>query len=351
MKIDISIDRLLRSNIKSMQPYSSARDEFKLNSSSMVFLDANENPYETSTNRYPDPIQLKLKQKISDIKGQSPKNLLLGNGSDEVLDLIFRAFCEPYTDKVILVPPTYGMYEVLANLNAVKVLKTPLNERFELNVDSILKMQDETTKLLLLCLPNNPTGNSFNTTEVEKLISEFEGLVVLDEAYIDFSAQESWLSRLEEFPNLIITQTLSKAYGLAGIRIGLCFASEYIIKVLNSIKPPYNINSLSQTKALNRLDQMEHVQDEIKSIINQRNWLFQQLNEISFIQHCFASDTNFILVKVDRANYRYVQLLENGIVVRNRSNEYLCDNCLRITVGTQLENIKLIQTLKRLENL
>ena len=344
----MNIQDLIRDNIKALKPYSSARDEYKDASSNMVFLDANENPYNNGVNRYPDPQQSNLKNVLAQQKGISKDNILLGNGSDEVLDLILRVFCEPNKDKIITLPPTYGMYEVLANVNAVDVIKINLSESFQPKVDDILNSADQYSKILFLCSPNNPSGNSFNIKNVERLLLNFNGIVVTDEAYIDFSDQKSWLSRLEEFPNLIITQTLSKAYGLAGIRLGICFASQEIISVLNKIKPPYNINELTQQKALERLSIPEDVKNEIQNILQQRNWLAEKLKNIAFVEIIYPSDANFLLVKVDNAIKRYDQLIQKGIVVRNRTNQSGCENCLRFTIGTKTENEKLITTLKTL---
>ena len=344
----MNIDSLIRDNIKALKPYSSARDEFKEFSSDIVFLDANENPFENGVNRYPDPQQLSVKAKLSEIKGIPSEHILLGNGSDEVLDLIFRVFCEPNKDNIITLPPTYGMYSVLANTNAVGIKEVPLNEDFQPNVDAILKTADANSKLLFLCSPNNPTANSFDAKKVEDLIRNFEGIVVIDEAYIDFSNQESWLSRLNEFPNLIVTQTLSKAYGMAGIRLGICFASEEIINALNKIKPPYNVNQLTQTKAFERLIKIDDVNKEIEAILNERKRLIDKLNSISFVEQIFPSDANFVLVKVDNATGRYNELVKKGIVVRNRTNQPGCENCLRFTIGTEKENMRLIEILKKM---
>lgn len=346
---DFNIHNIIRSNIKAMKPYASARDEYEDTSGEMVFLDANENPFENGMNRYPDPQQKRLKAQLSLLKGVSEEQILLGNGSDEILDLIIRAFCEPNKDQIITLPPTYGMYEVLANLNAIEIIKIELNSDFQPRVDTILKAQNNRTKLLVLCSPNNPTSNSFNSERIQKLVSGFNGIVVIDEAYIDFSNEESWIKFLAKFPNLIVTQTLSKAYGMAGIRLGICYASKDIISILNSIKPPYNVNALTQQKALERLLKPQEVISEIKSIIQQREWLKLELETISLIEKIFPSDSNFLLVKVDDATNRYNELIKNGIVVRNRTNEPLCENCLRLTVGTEQENIKLITALKQLK--
>ena len=339
---------LVRPNIKKMQPYSSARDEFKEGSESFVFLDANESPVDNGINRYPDPQQKKLKEVISKRKGIDSHQLLLGNGSDEVLDLLFRAFCEPNIDNVITLPPTYGMYAVLANLNAVENREVLLGSNFEPNVDGILKAIDDRTKIVFLCSPNNPTGNTFSRERIEKILSSFSGLVVIDEAYIDFSEKKSWLSELESYPNLIICQTLSKAYGMAGLRIGSLFASAGIISILNKIKPPYNINVLSQEKAFEELLNLNKLKNTIISIKEEKEKLIKVLLEVNFVKKVYPSDTNYLLVEVDNALKRYDQLLKNGIVVRNRSSQPLCSNCLRISIGTSEENDKLIQIIKQL---
>ena len=342
------IENLIRENIKSLKPYSSAREEFKNSASNLVYLDANENPFDTGLNRYPDPQQNLVKAALAKIKNVSREQLLLGNGSDEVLDLIFRVFCEPKVDTVIALPPTYGMYEVLANTNDVGLIKISLLDNYQPNVDEILKAQNSQTKLLFLCSPNNPTANSFNADKIETLIKKFTGIVVIDEAYIDFSSQESWIGRLNEFPNLIVIQTLSKAYGLAGIRLGACYSSTKIISVLNKIKPPYNVNQLTQQTALKALQNSIKTNNEIAIIISERNKLKTDLEEISFIMKVYPSDANFLLVKVDNAIVRYNQLVEYGIIVRNRTNQPICENCLRFTVGTKEENKKLMKTLKLL---
>ena len=342
----MEIKDLIRENIKSLEAYSSARDEFKAMSSEFVFIDANENPFDTGLNRYPDPQQNLVKEALSKLKGISKEQILLGNGSDEVLDLIFRVFCEPREDNVIVLPPTYGMYEVLANINAIELVKIPLVENFQPNVKEIVKVQDAKTKVLFLCSPNNPTANSFDASSIETLIKEFNGIVVIDEAYIDFSIEDSWLGRLDEFPNLIVTQTLSKAYGLAAIRLGICYASKEIISILNKIKPPYNVNQLTQDVALQSLLNQEKVKNEIAAIISERNQLIRDLENVEIVEKVYSSDANFLLVKVDDANLRYKQLVKLGIIARNRTTQILCDNCLRFTVGTADENKKLINTLK-----
>lgn len=344
----MNIQNFVRDNINQLKPYSSARDEFKDTSADMVFLDANENPFNSGFNRYPDPQQNKLKEALSKLKAISKEQILLGNGSDEVLDLILRVFCNPNKDNVITLPPTYGMYEVLANINSVAVTKVVLSKDFQPKVNAILKAATPTTKILFLCSPNNPSANSFNSNKVEELIKRFNGIVVIDEAYIDFSEHQSWLSRLDDFSNLIVTQTLSKAYGMAGIRLGMCYASKEIIALLNKIKPPYNINILTQEKALEQIQnpsQLEHLVEVIKA---QRKIVIDQLQQLSFVNTIYPSDANFLLVQVDDATQRYAQLIKMGIVVRNRTNQPLCKNCLRITIGTKQDNIKLLNALKSL---
>ena len=335
MKKKFNINNFTRENIKFLKPYSSARDDYKdATSKEMVFLDANENPFENGVNRYPDPHQNNVKELLSKIKRINKENIFLGNGSDEVLDLIVRAFCEPNKDNLITLPPTYGMYTVLADINAIENRKVLLDNDFQPIVNQILNQADSNSKILFLCSPNNPTGNSMHTSSIEKLLLKFNGIVIIDEAYIDFSEQKSWLTRLEEFPNLIVAQTLSKAYALAGIRIGACYASKEIITILNTIKPPYNINELSQQKAISKLQKMEEIKNEVAQLISERKRLKKELECcVNYIEKVYPSDGNFLLIKVDDATVRYNQLLEYGIVVRNRTTEPLCDNCLRISVG------------------
>ena len=344
----MNIQGLLRDNIRDLKPYSSARDEYKDTSDNMVFLDANENPFNTSVNRYPDPQQNSVKDILVGQKGIAKENILLGNGSDEVLDLIFRAFCNPSKDNIITLPPTYGMYEVLANVNAVEIIKVNLSENFQPQVDKILDSTNKFSKVLFLCSPNNPSGNSFNPIEVERLLKEFKGVVVIDEAYIDFSEQNSWIQRLEEFPNLIVTQTLSKAYGMAGIRLGICYASQEIITILNKIKPPYNVNILTQDKAIEQLLKTSVLEHQIFAIKYQREVLEVEIEKLDFVMKIYPSEANFLLVKVDDANKRYNQLIAKGIVIRNRTTQPLCENCIRITVGTKQDNQELIKALKLL---
>jgi histidinol-phosphate aminotransferase len=346
MENSFDINNLVRENVKTMKPYSSARDEFKdFDVAQMVFLDANENPYQNGVNRYPDPQQTSVKAVLAKQRNLKTNQVLLGNGSDEVLDLLFRAFCEPKTDNVITLPPTYGMYGVLANINAVENREILLSQSFQPDVDQILKKVDANTKMIFLCSPNNPTGNSFDDESVVTLLKNFSSLVVIDEAYIDFSKKPSWLNELDEYPNLIITQTLSKAYGLAGIRLGICYASASIIAVLNKIKPPYNVNELTQQRALERLADKERIQFEIGSIVEQRDDLLKLLQEVKFVSKIYPTEANFVLVEVDDANKRYKELINKGIVIRNRTTQPLCENTLRLTIGTVEENKKLMEAL------
>lgn len=341
------INTLVRENVKTLKPYSSARDEFEdFDTADMVFLDANENPFENGVNRYPDPQQNNVKQVLAKQKGINLNQILLGNGSDEVLDLLFRAFCEPKKDNIISLPPTYGMYSVLANINDVENKEVLLSEDFQPKVDQILEAVNVNTKILFLCSPNNPTGNSFSDESVVALLQNFKGLVVIDEAYIDFSKKDSWINELDEYPNLVITQTLSKAYGLAGIRLGICYASAAVISVLNKIKPPYNVNELTQQRAGLRLKETAKINTEIAAIIVQREQLLKVLLNVKFVEKIYPTEANFILVKVDDANKRYDELIAKGIVIRNRTTQPLCENCLRLTIGTEAENKKLIEALR-----
>ena len=343
--MSFDINNIVRENVKKMKPYSSARDEFQDFTQEMVYLDANENPYSNGFNRYPDPQQKDLKAEIAAIKDVYAENILLGNGSDEVLDLVFRAFCEPNKDNVITLPPTYGMYGVLANINAVENREVLLTNDFQPNVDTIFNAVDKNTKIIFLCSPNNPTGNSFSDESVLKILNNFNGLVVIDEAYIDFSKNKSWLVELSEFPNLIITQTLSKAYAMAGLRVGILYASKDVLMVLNKIKPPYNMNVSSQENAIRKLLQGTF-KPQLKKILLERKKLKTALLNFSFIKKIYPTDANFFLIKVDDADKRYQQFIDKGIVVRNRSTQPLCENCLRITIGTKEENLNLIETLK-----
>ncbi|SMG22796.1 histidinol-phosphate transaminase [Sphingobacterium psychroaquaticum] len=347
MKGSFNLNALLRDNIKKLVPYSSARDEFKGEAS--VLLDANENafgsPYREDFHRYPDPLQHRVKEKLSKIKGVPAANIFLGNGSDEAIDLLYRAFCTPGKDNVILVPPTYGMYEVSANINDVAYRKVNLTPDYQLDLDGIAEAIDSQTKLIFICSPNNPTGNSLNRTDIETILVNFDGLVVVDEAYINFSKQPSFTKDLSEFPNLVILQTLSKAWGLAALRLGMAFASEEIITVFNKIKPPYNINQATQNIVLEALDNVDQVNSWIQEIVAEREKLSATLADIAQVAHITPSDANFILVKLEEPRALYNFLVSKGIIVRDRSKVELCEGCLRLTVGTPAENEELVSAV------
>ena len=347
-----NIDSLVRENIKSLNPYSSARTEYSGDAS--VFLDANENSYgsplDENFNRYPDPLQWELKEALSKIKGMPPKNIFVGNGSDEVIDLAFRIFCEPASDNVIICPPTYGMYKVCANINNVTVKEINLTLDFQLDVDRILEQIDSRTKLLFICSPNNPTGNNLNRTDIETLLNNFSGILIIDEAYINYSKQKTFLQELTEYENLLVMQTLSKAWGLAALRLGLAFASEKIIDLFNRVKPPYNINLASQQLGIKALEGINEVNANIKTTVVQRELMEQDLMKFDFIEKIYPSDANFILIKTKNADKLYQYLSGKKIIVRNRSRESLCENCIRVTVGTPMENMTLIEALKNYKN-
>jgi histidinol-phosphate aminotransferase len=347
-----NIDNLLRENIKKLTPYSSARDEYQGEAS--VFLDANENAYGSPLaqqfNRYPDPLQYEVKKRLTEIKGVPPRNIFIGNGSDEAIDILFRSFCNPGVDNVILVPPTYGMYEVSANINDIEARKVLLTEDYQLNLEGIAEAIDERTKLIFICSPNNPTGNSINREDIETLLANFNGIIVVDEAYINFSRQKSFIQELTEYANLVVMQTLSKAWGLAGLRVGMAFASEEIIRVMNKVKPPYNVNESSQQLALEALANVAQVNNWIKETLTQRDRLVLALKEFDFVVDIYPSDANFILVKTNDANGIYDYLVSKGIIVRNRSKVELCEGSLRITVGTPEENSVLLETLNNFNN-
>jgi histidinol-phosphate aminotransferase len=344
----MDINELQRENIKNLKPYSTARDEYKGQAS--VFLDANENSYgsplEKNYNRYPDPLQLDLKDAISKIKGVPIENTFLGNGSDEAIDLLYRAFCEPGKDNVIILPPTYGMYEVSANINNVEIRKINLLPNFQLDLDGIAEAVDENTKLIFICSPNNPTGNSIVRTDIETVLANFKGLVIIDEAYINYAKQRTFIKELTEYPNLVVMQTFSKAWGLAALRLGMAFAARPIIDVLNKVKPPYNINQATQDIALEALQNIGQVNDWIKITVEEREKLSANLLELNTVKKVYPSDANFILVEVDDAAKTYNALVDQGIIIRDRSKVTLCEGCLRITIGTQKENETLLNALK-----
>lgn len=344
--MSFNLNKIVRSSIKGLKPYSSARDE--LTGKADVYLDANENPFGNGLNRYPDPYQKALKKEISKIKNIHEESIILGNGSDEVIDLLFRAFCEPGKDEVIIFPPTYGMYQVCADVNNVKTKKVPLTSDFEVDELSLLETIDEKSKIIWFCSPNNPTGNTMDPAVIKNILNCFEGIVVIDEAYIDFSDSQSWIDFLEFHPNLFIIQTLSKAWGLAGIRLGMGFGSKKIISVLNKIKPPYNVNSLTQEKAIEAIGYLDEKNETIDAILAEKAKLKEKLNQIDGVQKIYQSDANFLLVKINNATNIYNKLVEQSIIVRNRSSVTLCENCLRITVGKPAENEKLLNAIKEI---
>lgn len=345
-----NLQNLVRENIKRLTPYSSARKEFT--GAAQIFLDANENsfgsPLERNYNRYPDPLQWKIKQKIADINAVDAQQIFIGNGSDEAIDLLFRIFCEPQKDNVILCPPTYGMYEVSAEINDIQIKRANLTEDFQLDLKKIESEIDENTKLLFICSPNNPTGNSFDKSAVLDLARNFRGIVVVDEAYIHFSNEETFLNEIADFPNLVVLQTFSKAWGLAGLRVGLAFASEEIIALFNKVKPPYNVSGIAQEAILNALQRRSAMEQTVAKIKEEREKLIENLFRLEIVTKIYPTDANFVLVKTVDAEKIYRYLLKEKIVVRNRNNVELCEGCLRITVGTPVENESLINSLKKL---
>ncbi len=345
MNVTFNLDSITRDNVKKLAPYSSARDEFS--GSNGIFLDANENPFNTGYNRYPDPHQKKMKEKIAVLKDVETKNIFLGNGSDEAIDLLLRAFCEPVKSNVIILPPTYGMYEVAANINDVEVRKVLLQNNFQPDTVGIQNAIDTNTRLIFFCSPNNPTANSFQTELMQEVLEKFNGIVVVDEAYIDFSAQQSFVSKLKNYPNLVVLQTFSKAWGMASLRLGMAFADDKIINILSKIKPPYNINGITQQIVLVALEKPENVKSYISEILKERAKLISALSALPLVKHIYQSDANFILVKVEDAKSVYNYLVRENIVVRDRSKVELCEGCIRITVGTKEENDKLLNALKK----
>lgn len=346
--MNFDLHKLVRENITNLVPYSSARKEFA--GAGEIFLDANENsfgsPLHANFNRYPDPLAVQIKEIVAEKFGLPPAQIFVGNGSDEAIDLLLRVFAAPGVDEIITTPPTYGMYEVSANINDVAVKRILLTADFELDADKILENVEENTKLIFLCSPNNPTGNSLKRAAVVKVLENFRGIVVVDEAYVHFSKHPSFISEIEKYPNLVVLQTFSKAWGLAGLRVGLAFASKEIIELINKVKPPYNLSQIAQQTLLDALENSDQVDLVVAEIIEQRELLAGSLGELNFVEQVFPSDANFLLVKMRGANQIYTHLIERGIVVRNRSNVELCENCLRITVGTPAENQTLIEALK-----
>jgi histidinol-phosphate aminotransferase len=341
----MSIENLIRKNIRELKPYSTARDEFK--GQAEVYLDANENPFPTPYHRYPDPLQKKLKQRISQIKGIAPEQIFLGNGSDEAIDLLIRVFCEPGKDSILIAEPTYGMYSVCAGVNNVTVKKAMLTQDFDVDAEAV-QSNLETVKLIFLCSPNNPSGNLLSKASIRKILTTRKAMVVIDEAYIDFAADAGFLPELAAWPNLVVLQTLSKAWGLAGLRLGMAFASQEIIQVLNKIKYPYNISVAAQQLALEQLDSSRK-DEQVGIILEERTTLVDALKQFHFIKHIYPSDANFILVKTKNAKAIYDYLIAQSIIVRDRSNVVLCEGCLRITVGTPEENSVLIEKLSQFQ--
>lgn len=342
----MELNKILRKNIAELKPYSSARDEYS--GEAMVFLDANENPFNEPYNRYPDPLQKEVKSRITKLVNVSEEKIFLGNGSDEPIDLLIRAFCEPGTDNIVSIDPTYGMYKVAADVNNIKVKNVSLTEDFDLDAEKLLNAIEQNTKLVFLCSPNNPTGNCLSKHEMIKVIQQFEGIVVLDEAYIDFAPGKSLLPDLDNYPNLVILQTFSKAWGMAGIRLGVAFAAAEIISILNKIKYPYNLNILTQQKALELSINRDKVEKWIKILMAERKKMSELLKQFPFVIKVYPSDANFLLVKMHDAKGIYTYLVERGIIVRDRSKIHLCDDSLRITIGTFEENEALLNALKGL---
>lgn len=345
---EFNLQSLVRPNIWALQPYSCARDEFKGRPAS-VFLDANENPYNGPLNRYPDPLQEELKKKLSTVKGVPANQIFLGNGSDEAIDLVFRIFCMSHIDNVVAIDPTYGMYKVCAEINDVVYRTVPLEEGYQLNADKLLAATDKNTKVIFICSPNNPTGNAFDRQEIEKVLTSFKGIVVIDEAYSDFSSQEPFRLCLDRFPNLIVLNTFSKAWGCAAIRLGMAFASVEIIEFFNRVKYPYNVNILTQQKAIEMLGDIAKIQHWIVSIKKERASMLPAFADLPVCEKVYPTDSNFFLAKVKDADAIYNYLIDCGIVVRNRSKVALCGNCLRITIGTPQENCALLAAMRKLK--
>lgn len=340
------LKQLIRPNIWSLTPYSSARSEYISNDNS-ILLDANENPYNNATNRYPDPLQKKLKQELSVIKGITPEQIFLGNGSDEAIDLSYRIFCNPGRDNVVSIWPSYGMYKTCADINQIEFRPVELNEHFDVEADKVLKAVGPDTKLIFLCSPNNPSGNCLNENEVEKIIHKFNGIVILDEAYSDFTLKQTFRERLNEFPNLIVYNTMSKAWGCAGIRLGMAFAQKEIIDIFNKVKYPYNVNVLTQQKALDMTNRLSDVEKWIKLILEEREALMDSIAELPICEEIYPTDANFFLVKMPKAEIIYQYLVNSGVIVRDRTKMTLCRDCLRITVGSPVENNALLAALRK----
>jgi len=342
----ITLEKLVRPNIWSLAPYSSARDEYS-GKEAHVFLDANENPYNAPYNRYPDPLQRELKKLLSRVKGVPEDMIFLGNGSDEAIDLVYRVFCIPGKDNVVSIAPTYGMYQVCADINDVECRQVLLDDNFQLHADQLLAACDERTKVIWICSPNNPTGNSLDRNEILKVIEGFDGVVVVDEAYSDFAQQQSLRKELPTHPNLIILQTMSKAWGSAAIRLGMAFASPEIIAIYNKVKYPYNVNLLTQQQAMEALKDPFEVDKWVKTLLEERNHLIQSFLELPICEQVYKTDANFFLARMTDAQRIYDYLVDKGIIVRNRTRVQLCHNCLRVTIGTRSENSELLSALRQ----
>ena len=349
MKRSINIDALTRPTIQAMQAYRSARSVFVASDREMILLDANENPFETGLNRYPDPMQTELKERVAKVKAVAPSHIFLGNGSDELINLLMVAFCEPKEDEILLVPPTFGMYQVSANLNGLACVEVPLISGFQLNVSEILAQATDRTKMIFIPTPNNPTGNRFPMKNIKAIVAGFPGLVVVDEAYAEFSPGETAIDWLADYHNVVVLQTFSKAQGLAGARVGMAFAHPDIIGVLNKIKAPYNLNVLSQQAVFDRLDNADAVANEVQLMLKEKEVLTSTIQQLRLVKEIFPSDANFILIRVDDSQLRYKQLIDKGIVVRNPSNQYACENTLRISIGTAAQNKALIAAFKTMD--
>ena len=341
----VTIESLVRANIAALSPYSTARDEYQ--GELGVFLDANESPYDNGYNRYPDPHQKSLKARLSEIKGIEAKNIFVGNGSDEAIDLMFRVFCEPAQDNAVAIAPSYGMYKVSAAINNIEMREVQLGEDFSLPVDALLGACDQNTKLMFICSPNNPTGNSFPRKDILRLAEEFEGMLIVDEAYIDFAEAESLKSEIERYPNIVVLQTMSKAWAMAGLRLGLALADSRVVEIMSQVKYPYNINKAALQIVEQLLD--EPIDDKVREIVEQRGVVAERLAAMPFVSKVYPSDANFVLARVDDADAIYEHLIADGIIVRNRNRVRGCEGCLRITIGTKQENEKLIQSLERYE--
>lgn len=337
-----NLDKIVRSNIKKLKAYSSARDEFK--GTAEVYLDANENPFGI-LNRYPDPKQLKIKERLSEIKGVAKNQVFIGNGSDEIIDLAFRIFCEPGKDKALTFSPTYGMYDVSANINDVELIKQPLVNDFQISLNQLEPYLDmEDVKIIFICSPNNPTGNCFENESIEYILDNYNGIVIIDEAYIDFSSRESFIKKIAKYPNLIVSQTFSKAWGLAGVRVGAAYTNSAIIDLYNKVKPPYNVSTLNQEAVLIALNNLAEFEANKNNIINEKEKLTNELENIELVKKIYPSEANFILIEVTEADSIYNQLVAEKIITRNRNTQV--NNCLRITVGSEEENVRLIKALK-----